>query len=106
MCGRYPKLLPSKAYETYEKGCWIYMPKCEPITEPINIKAIYYMATKGKVDLSNLISATHDILVKYQVIADDNSQIVISVDGSRVLYDKENPRTEITIEGAEWIILS
>ncbi len=32
------------------------------------------------------------------VIKDDNHKIVASVDGSRVLYDKKNPRTEIYIE--------
>jgi hypothetical protein len=31
-------------------------------------------------------------------LADDNSNIVVSMDGSRVLYSKENPRTEIEIE--------
>jgi hypothetical protein len=35
--------------------------------------------------------------VKYGVIEDDNSNVVVSVDGSRVLYDKENPRTEVEI---------
>jgi hypothetical protein len=36
-------------------------------------------------------------LVAYGIIADDNSNIVASMDGSRVLYDRENPRTEIYI---------
>ena len=29
---------------------------------------------------------------------DDNNRIVVSTDGSRVLYDKHNPRTEVEIE--------
>ena len=49
-------------------------------------------------DLVNLQEATLDVLVKYGVILDDNSNIVASMDGSRVLYDKNNPRTEIDIE--------
>ena len=48
--------------------------------------------------MSNLMAATHDILVKYGVLADDNRDIIASVDGSRVHYDKKNPRTEIEIE--------
>lgn len=32
---------------------------------------------------------------------DDNSQIIVSHDGSRVLYDKDNPRTEVTISPYE-----
>lgn len=35
---------------------------------------------------------------KYEVLEDDHSGIIYSHDGSRVLYDKENPRTEVTIE--------
>ena len=41
------------------------------------------------------------MLVKYGVIEDDNSRIIVSMDGSRVRYDKENPRTEVTIEMVE-----
>ena len=48
-------------------------------------------------DAVNLLQAVCDILVKYNVIADDNSNIIASFDGTRVLYDKEKPRTEITI---------
>ena len=46
----------------------------------------------------NLHSALHDVLVEVGVLEDDNSQIVVSTDGSRVLYDKHNPRTEVEIE--------
>ena len=55
------------------------------------------MPTKRRVDLTNLMEATHDILVHCGVLADDNSKIIVSVDGSRVEYDKNNPRTEIEI---------
>lgn len=56
---------------------------------------------KRKVDLANLIEATCDILVKAGVLADDNSHIVAAHDGSRVDYDKKNPRVEIWIEEME-----
>jgi Holliday junction resolvase RusA-like endonuclease len=59
------------------------------------------MQTRRKVDLTNLLNAINDILVKYEILADDNSSIVFSMDGSRVFYDKENPRTEITITEVE-----
>ena len=68
------------------------------INYSVNVKCVYYMPTKRKVDITNLMSATHDVLVKYQVLEDDNSKIIYSVDGSRVFYDKNNPRTEIEIE--------
>lgn len=95
---QYPSILPSKAYEAYAEQCCVYlMGKALAIDTPVNVMATYYMKTKGKVDLINLHSALHDVLVKYQVIMDDNSSIVVSTDGSRVLYDKKNPRTEIHI---------
>ena len=56
------------------------------------------MPTKHRVDLVNLLEATCDILVKVNVLEDDNSNIIISHDGSRVLYDKDNPRVEIEIQ--------
>ena len=97
MCKGRPIMLPSKQYIQYEKDCKIFMPHGEPIDRPINVKAIYYMPTKRRVDKTNLESALLDVLVKYQVIADDNSNIVASTDGSRVMYDPKNPRTEVEI---------
>jgi len=96
-------ILPSKPYQQYEKDCrpFIPHPSFAPITGQVNVKAVYYMGTKRKVDLTNLLNATLDILVKYNLIEDDNSQIVISVDGSRVAYDHDYPRTEITITSIE-----
>lgn len=90
---------PSKAYADYETDCLrqIKRPR-SPISARVNVRCVYYMATRRKVDLANLIEATCDILVKAKVLADDNSQIVASHDGSRVDYDKKNPRAEIWIE--------
>ena len=98
--GRYHKILPSKQYEQYEKDCFPYVREYRNmrIDWPVNIKMVYYMKTRHRVDLPNLINGTLDMLVHYGVLADDNRNIVYSTDGSRVLYDKENPRTEITIE--------
>ena len=92
----------SKAYEQYEDIALFYLPHPEqPITYPVNVKCVYYMDTKRLVDLSNLIAATHDILSKAHIIADDNRNIIASVDGSRVFYDRVNPRVEITITPVE-----
>lgn len=95
-------ILPSPQYRKYEKECGRYIkPPIEPIKEPVNVKCLYYMPTRRRVDLSNLIEASHDVLVKYKVLEDDNSKIIVSVDGSRVYYDKHNPRTEVYITRAE-----
>lgn len=90
-------IIPSKQYKQYEKEVKQFMPDIETINYPVNVKCLYYMKTKRKVDLNNLLEATTDVLVKYKILEDDNSKIVVSHDGSRVLYDKDNPRTEIII---------
>ena len=94
--GGRPRLIPSKKYREYEKLCKPFLPKLD-IDYPVNIKCIFYMQTRRKVDLTNLLSAIDDVLVKYGVVTDDNRNIIYAHDGSRVLYDKGNPRTEVEI---------
>ena len=97
-----PMIIPSARYKAYEKDCGMLIKgKKLNINSPVNVKAIYYMPTRRRVDLTNLHEALHDILVKYEVLEDDNSKIIVSTDGSRVCYDKENPRTEVWIEEVE-----
>jgi Holliday junction resolvase RusA-like endonuclease len=69
-----------------------------PIDYPVNVKCVYYLDTRRATDLTNLMEATHDILVEQGILKDDNYKIIASVDGSCVHYDKNNPRTEILIE--------
>lgn len=94
-----PIVRQSEAYLEYEQqaGYLIGENKWQGIDTPINIKAIYYRATRHRVDITNLHSALHDVLTEYGVIKDDNFNIVKGTDGSRVRIDRENPRTEITI---------
>ena len=97
-----PIVLPSKPYQEYEKKCLEYMPPLkEPIDYPINLECHFYKGTHRKCDITNLLQAVCDILVRYGVIVDDNYSIVASVDGTFVSYDKENPRTEIYITKKE-----
>lgn len=97
-----PIMLPSEAYKKYETFAKNYMPKLDsPINEPINLKVFYYMETHRSCDITNLLQATCDVLVKYHILEDDNYNIVASVDGTKVFYDKENPRAEIFIEKKE-----
>jgi Holliday junction resolvase RusA-like endonuclease len=91
-------IVPSDVYKTYEHSAAWFMPHDPTIREPVNVRALFYMPTKRRVDLVNLEEALLDVLVHYGVIDDDNSTIVAGMDGSRVLYDKENPRTEVIIE--------
>lgn len=97
--GDKPRLLPSKAYREYEETCLWQIPARArlKLDIPVTVSVTYYMGTRRKVDLLNLLAATHDILVTGEVLADDNCFIIQSVDGSRVKYDTNNPRAEITI---------
>lgn len=97
--GKIPFVMPSAAFKKYEARALTDLrprpPK--PIECPVNVKCLYYMQTLRDVDLGNLLAATCDILVDAHILKDDKSRIVASHDGSRVLYDKLNPRCEITI---------
>ena len=100
---KFKKLLPSKAFEDYEADCLrqITGDRRLDIDSPVNVKCLYYMQTRRRVDLVNLLEATDDILVASGVLEDDRCDIVHSHDGSRVYWDKRNPRVEITITDAE-----
>ena len=96
--GGRPCVIPSKQYAAYEKAAAAYIPfTAAPIDAPVEVSCRFYMQTRRRVDLTNLLEAVDDVLVKCGVLADDNSRIIVSHDGSRVLYDKYSPRTEITI---------
>ena len=95
--GLHPRILPSDAYLKYALDAEGQLPVIQPIESAVNMKCLYYMPTRRRVDLVNLLEATCDILVHGKVLADDNCGIVVGHDGSRVLYDKENPRVEIEI---------
>ena len=93
-----PFIMPSKHYKEYERAALWQIPNvAEPINSPCNVKCLFYMPTHRKCDLTNMLEAIDDIMVRAGLLADDNFTIVESHDGSRILYDKENPRTEIEI---------
>ena len=95
--GRLARLLPSKKYREYEEAALWFLKRDRPINTPVNVQCLFYMPTLRRVDLVNLLEAACDVLVAAGVLADDNSDIVRSHDGSRVCIDRENPRTEIYI---------
>ena len=95
---KHSMIVQSNAYKEYEQaaGWFLKRPPC-PISEPVNIKCVFYRDSERRCDLTNLLEAIDDILVKYKIIADDNFKIIYSHDGSRVFVDRGNPRTEIEI---------
>lgn len=93
-----PFIVPSQQYKDYEYQALWYIPNKVTFSGPVNVKCVFYMPTKRKCDLTNLLEAINDIMVKSGLLEDDNYSVVQSLDGSRVLYDKEYPRTEVYIE--------
>ena len=102
--GGRPRLIPSAQFKDYEKSCLFQIRMArigEPrISSPVNVRCVYYMPTRHRVDLVNLLEASCDILVAAGILEDDNSNIVASHDGSYVTHDKYDPRVEITITPA------
>lgn len=98
------RIMPSQQYMDYEaEAVWYCIGagvRC-PIEEPVEVKCLFYMPTRRKVDLTNLLESIDDVLVRAGVLGDDHCGIIVSHDGSRVLYDKDNPRTEVYIADYE-----
>lgn len=96
-------ILPSENYANYEEASrwFLRLVPEKPLTGPLNVKCLFYMPTRRAVDLNNLLEAATDTLVRWRIIEDDNFRVVASHDGSRVLYDKDHPRTEVIITEAE-----
>ena len=103
--GGRPRVIQSKAYKEYSANSISQLRVLRVcgalIDKPVNAKYVYYMSTRRRVDLTNLMEATDDILVDAQVIVDDNRDVIASHDGSVVLYDKNVPRVEITLTEKE-----
>ena len=97
-----PMIIQSKLYKQFEQECGCYLLKYRKnISTPVNLKCTFYVKDRRKRDIVNLLNAIQDILVKYRVIADDNYNIVKSVDGSRIIYEKGREETIIEIESEE-----
>ena len=100
MCGKFQKQFirnGSTATDFAFRAAQYLNPR--PVKPFGKVHLIYrvYTATWHKKDDLNLYEALDDILVKEKILEDDNRKIIRSRDGSRVLYDKDNPRAEIYI---------
>lgn len=104
-CGKPQKqwIRQGQAHDRFAKDAgWFLRPvPPRPIFCPVNVKTVFYMKTRRKVDKGNLEASVHDLLVESGILADDNRDIIAGTDGSRVFYDKDNPRVEITITKLE-----
>ena len=97
-----PMIVQSKLYNNFERECGLYLKKYKSnIDYMVNLKIDFYVKDKRRRDIANYVEAIQDILVKYEILKDDNYNIVYSLDGTRMYVDKENPRVEIEITKLE-----
>lgn len=96
-----PILIPSQQYREFEKQCLPFLNHVKAtagiINYPVNLQCVFFVETRRRVDLANLLNAIDDAAVKSGLLTDDNRDIIAAHDGSRVFHDKINPRIEITI---------
>lgn len=94
-------IIPSKKYKEFEAECLPFFTQVKEqagvVDFPVNMAVSFFVSKKFKYDLTNLLEAIDDAAVKSGFILDDNRDIIAGHDGSRVYYDKYNPRIEITI---------
>ena len=98
-----PMLIQSDNHKKYIKQAFVFLtnrPRT-PIDYPINLCYRFYRDSDRAVDESNLVECIDDLLTNCGVIADDNFRIVVGHDGTRVMVDRDNPRTEIIIQKME-----
>ena len=93
-----PFIAPSKKYKEYEAMAAWFIPRNKYIDQPCNDKCLFFMKNRQKCDLTNMLEAIDDVMVRAGLLVDDNYTIIQSHDGSRIMHDKENPRTEVYIE--------
>lgn len=100
MAGKYPRVLPSKAFAQYEQDCLKqlqFFKQRVRVSGPVAIRCRYYMPDfRSWPDLVGLLQATSDILTTACIIDDD--MWIVSYDGSEIAgVDRHNPRVEIDI---------
>lgn len=97
-----PMIIQSKIYKQFENDCGYFLNKYKlNIDYPIGLKCTFIVPDKRKRDLTNLENAIADILVKYNIVQDDNYNIINNWDGSRIIYQKGIEKTIIEIKKAE-----
>lgn len=101
VCGKYKKQFIRNGDKTTEysflSAKYLQPKPRKPIEGPVHLIYRLYTGTWHRKDDLNLYEALDDILVKEGILKDDDRKTIRSRDGSRILYDKDNPRAEIYI---------
>ena len=96
-----PMVIQSEQYIRYETEClWRLKQYRGPkFKSQVEVRALFYMPSKQRPDLTNCMQSVADILEKAGVIENDRN--IVSWDGTRLLIDKEEPRVDIEIRRVE-----
>jgi Holliday junction resolvase RusA-like endonuclease len=102
--GRFPRVLPSKAYQEWHKeqslriGKWEKADGCEmPFKRVSMVEIIFTMPDKRACDLTNKAESIMDLLVDVGILADDSWQVVPQVLLRASGVDPKYPVAEIVI---------
>jgi Holliday junction resolvase RusA-like endonuclease len=101
-----PRMLPSKAFEEWNKQAQIYLmlekSRCRdswvgfmPYMDPVNCRALFFVDRWPAGDAVGYYQALADALEDAGIV--ENDRLISSWDGSRVILDKENPRIEVEL---------
>lgn len=99
--GNRPINIPSKQYGNWHKQASQQLIGVKEILGEVEIQIDFYMPDKRKADLTNKAESIMDLLVDLKIIQDDSWQYVPSLILMSKGVDKENPRAEIWIKGAD-----
>jgi Holliday junction resolvase RusA-like endonuclease len=98
--GKYPILLSSPAYNTWNEEQLWYLKglRCPRSIEKCKVDITFYAPDKRATDLSNKTESIMDLLVDAGILKDDNWYVVSELTLRFGGVDKENPRAEILID--------
>ena len=96
--GKFPQVLPSKAYTEWHKDASKQVSGVEPIPDGSIIEFVLYAPDKRVADLSNKWESVADLLVDNKIISDDNWFVLGDIRMKFGGVDKENPRVEIYVQ--------
>ena len=95
--GRYPLVLPSRAYQNWCEATLLELKKYRPKNpiERCKIDITFYSKTNRAADLDNKLGSVLDVLVEAGIIVDDNWNCVYQI---TIKYaGKSEPRAEIKL---------
>lgn len=93
-----PMVIQSAPYRKWEKSALEQLARLLPLAPataaPVSLKAIFYRERRTG-DLGNYLKALCDVIERAGLI--ENDRLIHSFDGSRLAWDKTNPRVEFEV---------